>query len=179
MRPEFRHADAHVKVQAGACARVSVIYHHFPHYRRPVLHALVNSGEHDYRFWGSHETFDGIRTFSGDSVARVSPLRFRYLLGGRLWHLRGFWPAVLDRNTDVLILHAPPNMPAGWLIALGARLTGKKLLFWVHGWLYREPRLKAFVRRLYFGLGHGVMTYSDRSRRLASAAGFDPARVIP
>ncbi len=158
-------------------ARVNVIYHHYPHYRRPVMEALTCSGAHDYRFWGSLDDVAGIKTFRGDARIPVRPLRFR--LSGPFWLLGGYWPAVLDRSADALIVHGHPNMPASWLIGLAGRLTGKPVLYWAHGWLKRESRWKAFLRRLHYRLGQRVLTYGLRAHQLASASGFPVERIVP
>lgn len=158
-------------------SRVNVIYHHFPHYRRPVMRELVKSGVHDYRFWGSLDAINGIKSFQGDDLIKISPLRFRFR--GATWVLKDYWPAVLDRTADVLVVHGHPNMPASWLIGIVGRLTGKKVIFWAHGWLKKETPLKSLIRRLHYGLGHRVMTYGERARQLAAATGFPPNRIVP
>jgi glycosyltransferase involved in cell wall biosynthesis len=157
--------------------KINVIYHHFPHYRRPVMRELVKSGRHEYRFFASTADLAGIKTFKGDDLVSIVPLRFRYF--GPIWILKGYWPAVLDPAADVLIVHGPPNMPASWLIGLAGRLTGKKVVYWAHGWLKREPPLKALIRRLHYRLGHRVMTYAERARNLATDGGFPAERVVP
>jgi glycosyltransferase involved in cell wall biosynthesis len=60
-----------------------------------------------------------------------------------------------------------------------ARLRGKKVLFWSHGWLRRESFVRRILRNLYFGLGSGVLVYSDRARELAVSTGFPGGKVHP
>ncbi|MDE1159030.1 MAG: glycosyltransferase family 4 protein [Neorhizobium sp.] len=156
-------------------ARVNVIYHHFPHYRRPVLQELAASAEHDYSFWGSHQAVSGIEPFTGDDTLAIRPLHFA--TRGRRWILSGYWPAIFDRSVDAVIILANPNMLATWKMALVARLSGKKVLFWAHGWLRREPLPKRLLRHAYYRLAHTVMVYGTRARALGEANGF-PARRI-
>jgi len=158
-------------------SKVNVIYHHFPHYRRPVMRELVKSGVHEYRFWGSLDAISGIKAFQGDDLVSIRPIRFRFR--GSTWVLKDYWPAVLDRSADVLVVHGHPNMPASWLIGLVGRLTGKKVLYWAHGWLKREPPFRAFIRRLHYSLGHRVMTYGERARKVAAQTGFPPEKIVP
>lgn len=158
-------------------ARINVIYHHYPFYRLPVMRELVGAGRHEYRFWGSLDAVEGVEAFRGDDVIAIRPLRFA--LHGRLWRLGGYWPAVLDRSSDVLLVHGHPNMPASWLIGLVGRATGKKIAYWAHGWLRPEPLLKAILRRYHYLLGHRVLTYGERAAHLASASGFPSARIVP
>ena len=57
-------------------AKVNIIYHYFPHYRRPVMRELVKSGHHEYRFWGSLDDHKGIRAYKGDDLVQISPISF-------------------------------------------------------------------------------------------------------
>lgn len=154
---------------------VNVIYHHFPHYRAPVLRELTRSGRHDYRFWGSHEDVAGIKAFKGDNEVIVHPLRFR--LRGRFWMLGGYAKAALDPSAKALIILGNPNMPATIAIALLGRLSGKRVLFWAHGWLRQRPARTARLRNLYFRLAHRVLVYGERAVRIAVAEGFPADRV--
>lgn len=154
---------------------VSIIYHHFPHYRAPVMRALAQSQRHQYRFWGSHDDVSGIAAFRGDDTVRIEPLRFR--IDGRWWKLADYWPAVSARDTDALIVLGNPNMLATWWIAIAGRLLGKRVLFWAHGWLKPENRVKRLMRNLYFRLANRVLVYGERAERLAVNAGFPSATI--
>lgn len=154
---------------------VNLIYHQFPHYRRPIMHELAESGAYDYRFWASVEPVAGIVPFAGDDKVTVVPLQFRLWHG--LWLLKGYWPAVVDRSCDALIILANPNMPASWLMAIVGRLTGKRVLFWAHGWLKPEPLFKRLFRNLYFRLAHHMLVYGERSRKLGISLGYPADRI--
>lgn len=158
-------------------AKVGIIYHHYPHYRAPVLRALAASEKHDYQFWGSLDDVAGIKAFVGDEKVHIQPLSFR--VAGARWHLRGYWPAILDKNIKALVVIANPNMPASWVIAIIGRLMGKKILFWGHGWLRRESFAKSVFRQVYFRLAHRVLVYGDRARELGSQFGYPRDRIDP
>lgn len=157
--------------------RVAVIYHMFPHYRAPILRALAASDRYAFDFFGSHEPVEGIDAFTGDAQVTVTPIGFRPAGAGGV--MSGLWGPVFDRRHDALILIGNPHFLQTWIAAVIGRLTGKRILFWTHGWLRREPAPKAFVRRLYFGLADRVLVYADRARDLARQAGFPVARVAP
>ncbi len=157
--------------------KINVIYHHFPHYRAPVLRELVSNGEYEYSFHASLKDLDGIKVFKGDDVVDIHPLDFKFQ--GPIWVLKGYWSALLDTQAKAIVLHAPPNMPAAWLIMIFGRLLGKKMFFWVHGWLKPEPILKRFIRNIFFGLSDKVMVYGERARKLASESGFSSKKVWP
>jgi glycosyltransferase involved in cell wall biosynthesis len=156
-------------------AIVNVIYHQFPHYRRPIIRELALHGRHTYRFWGSLESDNGILPFGGDADVTIRPLRFK--VWRRIWLLGGYWPAVLDRSADALIVLANPNMPASWFIAITARLLRKKVLFWAHGWLKPEPFPKRLLRSIYFKLANHMLVYGQRSKEIGISQGYPADRI--
>lgn len=154
---------------------INVIYHHFPHYRAPILRELVKNGTYNYRFFGSHKDISGIKAFRGDEIVQVQPLQFDLI--GRIWWLRGYMKAVTDRSASAIIVLGNSNMPASWFIAVVGRMLGKKVLFWAHGWLKPEPFVKRWLRNLYFSLPNKVLVYGERAVVVAREAGFDTTRV--
>ncbi|MBO4227990.1 glycosyltransferase family 4 protein [Bradyrhizobium neotropicale] len=66
-----------------------------------------------------------------------------------------------------------------WLIAIAARLLRKRVLFWTHGWVRREGRIKGLLRNLYFGIAERVLTYGERARTIASETGFRIGKIVP
>lgn len=158
-------------------ANVNVIYHHFPHYRAPVLRALTRSSAHHYRFWAGQNDFAGIRAFRGDAEVQIKPLDFHGDEATGRMRLSGYGPAVADRSAQAVIVIGNPNIRATWTMALWSRLTGKKVLFWAHGWLKPESWGKARLRNVYFRLAHRVLVYGERAVQLAQRSGFPADRV--
>jgi len=158
-------------------AKVNVIYHHYPHYRRPIMSELRGNGKHDYYFWGAKKDTAGIKAFCGDGQIVIRPLRL--IIWKKLWFLRDYWPAVFDPSVNVVVVIGNPNMPASWLIAVVGRFIGKKVVFWGHGWLKKESLVRQFIRNFYFRLAHKVMVYGDRAQLVAEASGFPSCKVWP
>lgn len=157
--------------------RVAVIYHMFPHYRGPVLRALARSERYRFEFHGSHQALEGILPYTGDDVATVAPLGFRPQGAGGVF--TGLWRLVLSTETDALILIGNPNYLQTWVAVVLARLRGKQVLFWTHGWRRREPGLKGRLRTFYYRLSNGVLVYADRAKEIARASGFPVDKVFP
>lgn len=157
-------------------ASISVIYHHFPHYRAPVLRELARSREHDYRFFGGMEDHEGIKAFKGDAEVEIEPISF----------LRGRKPGQIDigdfdravsPDFDATIVIGNINMRGSWRAIAQARRNGLATAYWAHGWLKREPWLKARLRNFYYGRADRVLTYGARAVGIARSTGF-PAENI-
>lgn len=156
---------------------INVIYHHFPHYRAPVLRELSKSKIHQYNFWGDTKTHKGIEAFLGDSAVKIHHLDFIFNRAKNTVNISGYWSAISDSSTDALVIIGNPNMRATWMMAIFGRLMGKRILFWAHGWIKSEPRWKTWLRNFYFGLADKVLVYGERSMAKAIQSGF-PAKKV-
>lgn len=157
--------------------KVAIVYHIFPHYRRPILRELVKRGDHQYSFYASLDPVDGVKAFQGDELVSIKPIRFTRL--GSTWILKDYWPILFDRSIDVIILHGHPNMPASWLIGLAGRVLGKRICYWAHGWLKRETFWKRAIRNAHYNLADKVLTYGDRAIAIAKESKFPIRKIVP
>ncbi|MET1755145.1 glycosyltransferase family 4 protein [Novosphingobium sp. RD2P27] len=155
--------------------RVAVIYHVWPHYREAVMQAMDRSKAIAYDFYGSGEPLEGILHADTAAVDRFIKAPFRRL-GNFLWQPQAV-KAAGGGHYDALIMLADPNFVSTWVAAVLARWRRTPVLFWGHGWLKPENRLKQRVRRLYFGLSHQFLVYAERGKRLGTAVGFPPERI--
>lgn len=152
--------------------QVVVIYHFYPHYRRAVVEALARSSVADFTFVGDdHEYLHSIAAATlGDFVRfRLAPTH--HLFGPFMWQ----WGAVrwaCRREFDTVIMHSVPHWPCTWVGALLARLLGKRVIFWGHGYLYEPRGVKGTVRRLFHALPHAHLFYGARSREIAARHGW-------
>lgn len=155
--------------------KVAVIYHAWPHYRKAVMRAMDRSICVRYYFFGSGEPFDGIVHADPRVVHNFvrAPFACR---AGVVWQ-----PAALDAvrkgGFDAVIFLADPHFLSTWIAAALARMKGTAVLFWGHGWLRRENRLKAALRHVYYRLAHRFLAYAERGRRLGIAAGYPAAKI--
>jgi glycosyltransferase involved in cell wall biosynthesis len=157
-------------------ARISIIYHHFPHYRAPVLRALAQSNRHEYRFFAGKDDFQGIKAFRGDNVVTVEPITFRFSESRGTTDIADFDQAV-SPPFDATIILGNPNMMGAWLAVWRARRNGLKTAFWAHGWTRKEGYLKSKIRNFFFSRADHVLSYGTRAIKLAARTGFDPTKI--
>src|SRR5262249_14897569 len=67
--------------------------------------------------------------------------------------------------------------PFSWISAILGRLTGKRVLFWSHGWTKPETGLRRLFRATYYRLAHALLFYGHTAKAIAIQAGFDPAKI--
>ena len=174
------HSTRFALNQAGAASNrpaVVVIYHFYPHYRKPVVEALARSDRASFTFVGDdHEYLHSVEP------ARLSPdVRFHrapthHLFGPFMWQWGAIRWAVSSRF-DTVIMHAVPHWPCTWIGGLAARLLGKRVFFWGHGYLSRPRGLKGLIRRLFYAIPTDHLFYSRLAKAYAIEAGWPPERV--
>jgi glycosyltransferase involved in cell wall biosynthesis len=157
--------------------RVAVIYHFFPHYRKAVVEALARSTVADFTFIGDdHEYLNSIEpaTFSNAVKFRLAPTH--HLFGPFMWQ----WGAItwaVKPQFDTVIMHSVPHWPCTWIGAILARLLGKRVFFWGHGYLYEPRGLKGLFRRAFHAIPSGLLLYGRRAKDFAIRAGASPENV--
>lgn len=156
--------------------RVGIAYPFFPHYRAPVNHELATNGRHDYTFIADRATAEP----SIKAWAVPASVRF---VQAKVWRIKsiyiqpGLIRAALSRSYDTLIIHSGVWWPTTWLAAIVARLAGKRVLSWGHGWTAPERGFRGWLRRVYYRLYHAHMTYGHYAKELFQQTGW-PAEKI-
>jgi glycosyltransferase involved in cell wall biosynthesis len=157
--------------------RVAVVYHFFPHYRSAIVEALARSRVADFVFIGDvHEYLGSVAPAVLSGSVRFERAPARHLFGTWMWQW-GAVRAALDRRFDTVIFHAVPHWPCTWIGAVLARLAGKRVLFWGHGFLYPPTGLKGAVRRAFYALPHVHLVYGRLAKSIAMDLGWRPADV--
>ncbi|WP_147420684.1 glycosyltransferase [Sphingomonas sp. PP-CC-1A-547] len=162
-------------IDANRPVRVAVVYHIWPHYRAAVVAAMDRSTLIEYDFFGSGEALNGIEHMDPGLFRRFVKAPFR-LLRRVMWQPKAV-EAALSKKYDALIYLADMNFASTWVAASIARLRGKPVLFWAHGWLKPESGAKAGVRNTYFGLADCMLLYAERGKRLGVASGYSADKI--
>ena len=157
--------------------KVAIVYPFFAHYRAPVLRELMINGAHDYYFLGDAADPSGsIKTMDFNGEPRFIPTRSRHLTTGVMWQ-GGLLGAALKGTYDCYIFLGNAAWPATWLAAMGARLRGRRVLFWTHGWTRPDHGLKRMFRATFYRLAHGLLLYGHYARDIGLRMGFRPTQL--
>jgi len=156
--------------------RVAVAYHILPHYRAAVFGKLLASKRYRYVLCADnrgHNTH-GIKLWE-PPVGSFEQCPF-FMLAGVVVQPRLLTMA-LRRDIDAMIILGAFHWPMNWVAAIAARLAGKPVYFWTHGWTRAERGLQAWLRNTFYRLGQGLLLYGPRARQIGIAQGFDPRRL--
>jgi glycosyltransferase involved in cell wall biosynthesis len=156
---------------------VGVAYHQIAHYRRAVFDALARSEKFSYRILSDTEPQDQTIAVVDPSTTDWDWLRTKNLwIGPFLWQ-RGLVREALMGDYAALIFLGNFAYLSTWIAAPLARLRGRRVLFWTHGWLRHERGLKGFVRLAFYRLAHGLLVYGHWAKSIGADLGFDPSRI--
>ena len=156
--------------------KVALVYPFFAHYRGAILNELLANSVLTYVLIGGEHGVGGIKPWSptGDHTIENAPM-FR-------WHgFDLFQPKVLllpfRRDIDTIIFLGNAKWASTWISAALARLTGKRVLFWTHGWLRNESGLKGFLRRVFYRIANGLLLYGNVAKSIGIGYGFAASRL--
>lgn len=151
--------------------RVAVVYHFFAHYRAAIMQTLLASEAIDYFLISDlHEPSNEIEAWEPPKDRwRWSPC---FRLGANFIWQKGLLRLATQPETDAIIFLGNANFLSTWCSAGLARLLGKRVLFWTHGWVRDERGLKRLVRNLFYRLAHGLLLYGNRAKAIGIRNGF-------
>lgn len=158
--------------------RVAVIYDAFPHYRKGIIEELARSTKFSFHFIGDRQYRDSsINSYEFGSqvplqLARTVPI-------GPVTFQRGLIRGILRTQAKLCIFLGNPRFVSYWMVASLCRLSGRKVLFWSHGWLKAsEPPFRLLVKNAFFHIANILLLYGRRAREIGIAHGFDGDRII-
>ncbi|HEU4684705.1 MAG TPA: glycosyltransferase [Nitrospira sp.] len=150
---------------------VAVVYPFFAHYRAGVIRALLASRDVEYLFVGDDTDPDAsIEPWvpPGDRFIRT-PCR---KIGAHAIWQHGAARIAVRGDLDTIIFLGNANIVSTWGAARLARLRGKRVLFWTHGWIRQESGIRAMLRKRFYRLAHGLLLYGNRAKDIGRSQGF-------
>ncbi|MBK8852985.1 MAG: glycosyltransferase family 4 protein [Saprospiraceae bacterium] len=75
------------------------------------------------------------------------------------------------------IMTGEPYCISSWFVLILNRILGKKSIVWTHGWYGNEGKVKAWVKRLYFGLTDIILLYGEYAKKKMMEVGFDDKKL--
>lgn len=155
-------------MQSYSHPKIAIAYHFFPHYRRGIIFELNETAE--ITFIGDSVGEEGIKPHEFSPSDRFIGARcFRF---GKLLIQPKLPIVCLLGNFDVFVFLASPNHLTTWIGAVFARLRGKRVIFWGHGFKSDRKDIKNGIRRAFFSIPNAFYTYGYRAKRNAISLGF-------
>lgn len=163
--------------------KVVISQHFLVHYREPIYNLLCRQDlpSHVYSFKAGTKTNIPIKTIDV-TKATIEPCvgGIRWSITNNFWFFKIFlWQTgliklALDRDVDVIIYLGVMYHLSTWISIVIAKIMGKRVLMWTHGYLKEEKGIKGWIRERFYRLSDGFLLYGNRAKDLMLRRGFDP-----
>ncbi len=165
---------------------VALIQPFLSHYREPIFNLLCRQEYPNprYSFMSDIVSNNGIKTIDfqkSEIVPQNGGLRWKKI--SNIWFGKIFlWQSAairlaLDKEVDCIIFLGIMYHFSTWISAILARIRGKRVLMWTHGYLREEKGFKGWVREKFYRLANGLLIYGHCSRDLLLKRGFASEQI--
>lgn len=152
--------------------KIALIYNYAQHYRTNIFTLLDQNWDIDFYF--------------GDKYLDVKKMDYT-LLRNRVTEVKNIYIGPFGWQTGIIrlalkkyntfIMLGEPMVISSWITLILARLMGKKVYFWTHGWYGRETTFKRLIKKVFFGLANGCFLYGHYARNLMIQNGFSSQKL--
>lgn len=164
--------------------KVLIVYHYIAHYRIPIFNLLSKSEDPNYQI------ISGLEAEIGIQLADKNLAKLPLVNGGLKWiQIKNYWifnlflwqPEVLKfvrkKEYDTIIFLGTMYYISTWLGAVFAKLYGKKVIFWSHGYIKKEKNVKGYIRKLFYSLADEMLVYGQWAKEILIAKGFKNEKI--
>ena len=163
---------------------VLIIYNYIAHYRTPIFSLLSRNLVPRYTIAAGDYSEIKIKLME-ESISKIDPkdggINFLKLTNIWIFKLFLIQPQVLllcfSKKYNSIIFLGNMYYLTTWLGGLIARLTGKKVVFWTHGYIREERNFQGFVRKIFYQIPHEILVYGQRAKDILISKGFNSEKV--
>lgn len=145
-----------------------------PHYRNAIFSMMDRDLNYDFYFGNYHPS----------SIKLIDTSNYTNYQNDlkNLFFYNIYWQRGAIRNVfkpyENYIMTGELSGATTWIVMILAKISGKKVYLWSHGWYGRDGRFKSFVRKMFFSLSYKVLLYGDYAKELMMDHGFSEDKLI-
>lgn len=155
-------------------AKTCCMFNYGPHYRNAIFSKIDKELNYDLYFG---DKFPGTIKKVNVSSYKNYKKDLKNVFVMNLYWQRGAISNVF-KPYENYIMTGELSVVSTWVVMLLAKLLGKKVYLWSHGWYERDGKVKSFFRKMYFGLSYKVLLYGDFAKQLMMKHGFSEEKLI-
>ena len=158
--------------------KICCIFNIAPLYREGIYRRMDDDPELDFDIIAGEESTGGIALMDIRKLKGFGGyLRNVYRKGGKLVWQKGSIRKAFSKRYDAYILTGNAGIRSNWIIALWARLLGRRVYLWSHGLHGDEQGMKLRKNMWYFRLAGHLLLYGERPYRLLLERGYPAERM--
>lgn len=157
--------------------RIAVFNPIFAHYRSALIRELKRGAAAEYHFFADIRDGDsGIPAVDFGESADFTRSPFFMVMKRIVWQpqaIRAAWSG----EYDGFVFMGDASWLSTWVAAVLAKLRGRRVLFWTHGWLRHDRGIRKYVRLAFYNLADGLLLYGERAARIGVELGYNPDKL--
>lgn len=157
---------------------VAIVYASLSHYRSGIFSKLLMSANFRYIFVAGHNNLDP----SIPEWTVPDPSRFVEAMCHPIcmpWYYQaGLAKLALRKDISAIVYVGTAYSISTWYSAILARLTGKRVLFWTHGWIETGGWLRETIKKRFMQLADVLLLYGQRAKCIGEGMGFSQDRML-
>lgn len=164
--------------------QVLIVYNYIAHYRIPIFALLSKSTSPNYTIASGTKTDIDIKIMDENSARlSVEDGGVNWIKLNNIWIFNLFLIQLkvlklsVSSKYDSIIFLGNMYYLTTWIGAILGRLTGKKIIFWTHGYIRQEDNIQGFVRKIFYKLADEILVYGQRAKDILISKGFDSNKV--
>lgn len=150
--------------------KVCCVFNIAPSYRKAIYELMQE--ELDVDFYCGDHSVEGIALLPMNKELR------NVYKGKKLIWQKGAIRRAFTQRYDAYILTGNAGIRSNWIIALLARLTGRKVYLWAHGLKGNESRSELYKNLWYMRLAGNALLYGEKAQKRLAQHGFTRTTVI-
>ena len=155
--------------------KLCLIFNDASHYREAIYCAIDKEYDCDWYF---SESKDGIKQMDL-SLLKNTYIYKTYNFHNKLYWEKGIIKLLFKKEYQVFLKLGESRSMTGYIFNFIARIMGKKVYLWTHGWYGKEKGINAFIKIQLFKHVTGIFTYGDYSKKLLIERGINANKIYP
>ena len=166
--------------------KVAIVYHFIPHYREAIFNKLCCDENGDIEYCIAADEVSNLpalkvltssESSSGAYISkRWKKLKNVWITKDILWQ-KGLLKLSLSQDYDAYILLGNMYYISTWLAVFLAKIRGKKVYFWTHGYRNEEKGFKGSARYLFYLMADGLFLYGNRAKDILIKKGYSATKL--
>lgn len=153
--------------------KLCLIFNAAPKYREAIYSLIDEEYDCDWYFGPTHS---GIKEMDFNILKNVNHYKIWGNPQASYWQ-RGIISLLFRRKYNVFLMTAESRSITDYLFFLIARILGKRVYVWTHGWYGKETRYEAAIKHWMFNQVTGIFVYGNYARNLMVDNGIDPKKI--
>jgi glycosyltransferase involved in cell wall biosynthesis len=153
--------------------KICCIFNYAPHYRQAVYELMDKELNCDFYFGSKLQT--AIRKIDYRRLSNTRELKSVWFLSKAYWMCSLI--SLLFKSYRIYVLTGQINCINNWIMLPLAKILGKDIYLWNHGWYGKESRWKKWLKKIYYRPVNGFFLYGEYARNLMIAEGFNPKKL--